>query len=193
MTTPDTFNEIWTHGHYREGSTCLRLVPWLRQHIPAGSVVNDYGSGTGRAEKGLLEFCSRVNMVDFASTALEEEARALIGERLTYTISPLEALPADFPVADWGICINVLMVVDPGKLDAILAEMRRTCRNLIIEVYDTPDVRLGQNRTLVVGDAAFWAGQMRRHWPAVESHKSPEHPRRYITIGRERPIQQGGK
>lgn len=183
--TPEVYNEIWTHGHYREGSTCLRLVPWLRQHIPAGSVVNDYGSGTGRAEKSLLGFCSRVNMVDFAEVALEDEARSLIGDRLTYTIAPLEALPADFPVADWGICINVLMVVDPEKLHPILAEMRRTCRNLVIEVYDTPDVRLGQDRTLIKGGPGFWAEACRQHWPVVESHPSPEHPRRYITICRE--------
>ena len=185
MTDPQTFNDIWTNGRYREGSTCLRLLPWLRKHIPVGSVVNDYGSGTGRAEKGLLEWCARVNMVDFASVALEEEALLLIdGTRLTYTIAPLESLPPDFPMADWGICINVLMVVDPLKLDAIMAEMRRTCRNLVIEVYDTPDIRLGQDRTLIKGDPAFWAAQMRKHWPIAESHPSPEHPRRYITIGR---------
>ena len=186
MTNPDLFNDIWTNGRYREGSTCLRLLPFLRQYIPPGSVVNDYGSGTGRAEKGLLEFCSQVNMVDFASVALEDEARMLIGERLTYTIAPLEALPADFPVADWGICINVLMVVDPEKLHAILSEIRRTCRNLIVEVYDTPDMRLGQNRTLVVGNAAWWADTLAKHWPRVESVKSPEHPRRYITVCREK-------
>jgi hypothetical protein len=185
MTTPETFNAIWTNGHYREGSTCQRLVPFLSAYIPAGSVVNDYGSGTGRAEKGLLGFCSRVNMVDFAEVALEDEARTLIGERLTYTVSPLEALPADFPVADWGICINVLMTVDPEKLPAILAEIRRTCHNLIVEVYDTPDVRLGYNRTLVVGNAAWWANELSKHWPVVESVPSPEHPRRYITICRE--------
>jgi hypothetical protein len=182
--TPELYNDIWTNGFYREGSTCLRLLPFLRRFIPPGSVVNDYGSGTGRAEKGLLEFCSKVNMVDWASVALEDEARNLIGQRLTYTVAPLEALPADFPIADWGICINVLMVVDPLKLDSIMSEMRRTCRNLIIEVYDTADFRLGQDRTLIKGDPAFWAAEMRKHWPIVESHPSPEHPHRYITIGR---------
>lgn len=188
MTTPDLYNEIWEKGAYREGSTCLRLVPWLQEKIPVGSVVNDYGSGTGRAEPLLLEFCSKVNMVDFASVALEAPTRALIGERLSYLVCPLESLPQDFPVADWGICINVLMVVDPLKLQDILAEMRRTCHNLVIEVYDSADVRLGADRTLIKGDAAYWAGEMRKHWPVVESHRSPEHPRRYITIGREKEV-----
>jgi SAM-dependent methyltransferase len=185
MTTPELFNDVWKRGSYREGSTCLRLLPFLRQHIPAGSIVNDYGSGTGRAEKGLLEFCSQVNMVDFADSALEEEIRHLVdGGRLTYTVAPLDNLPADFPVADWGICINVLMTVDPQKLEKILSEMRRTCRNLIIEVYDVSDFRLGLDMTTIKGDAAFWAARMREHWPVVESHKSPEHSHRYITIGR---------
>lgn len=180
--TPDLYNNIWTNGFYREGSTCLRLIPFLKRFIPEGSVVNDYGSGTGRAEKGLLEFCSKINMVDWASVALEDEARSLIGDRLTYTVAPLECLPEDFPVAEWGICINVLMVVDPKKLDAILKEMYRTCNNLIVEAYDTADIRLGQDRTLVKLDAKGWADMLAKYWPKVESHPSPEHPRRYITI-----------
>jgi hypothetical protein len=178
------FNEVWQHGSYRNGSTCLRLLPFLRKYIPAGSVVNDYGSGTGRAEPGLLEWCARVNMVDFAETALEAPTRALIGERLSYVVCPLESLPDGFPVADWGICINVLMTVDPSKLDAIMKEMRRTCRNLIVEVYDWSDVRLGRDMTTIKGDAAWWNAEIKKCWPDVESVKSPEHPRRYITIGR---------
>jgi SAM-dependent methyltransferase len=184
MTTPKHYNEIWTNGDYRLGSTCQRLVPVLRKYIPENSVVNDYGSGTGRAEELLLEFCSRVHMVDFASAALEDKARSLIGDRLTYTISPLESLPKDFPIADWGICINVLMTVDPEKLDAIMKEMKRTCKNLIIEVYDLPDYRLGEDHTLIKGDAFFWRDQMLKYWPIVESITSPEAAFRYITIGR---------
>lgn len=179
------FDEVWQKGSYRGGSTALRLVPFLRQHIPNGSSVNDYGAGTGRAEKALLSFCSRVNMVDFADVALEGEARSLIGERLTYAVHPLEDLPEGFPIADWGICINVLMTVDPLKLDAIMKQMKRTCHNLIIEVYDWPDVRLGRDFTTIKGDAMFWKAEMEKYWPVVGSFMSPEHSRRYITIGRE--------
>lgn len=178
------FNEVWQKGDYRLGSTALRLLPFLRKYIPPGSVVNDYGSGTGRAEPGLLEWCARVNMVDFAETALEAPTRALIGERLSYTVCPLESLPGAFPVADWGIAINVLMTVDPAKLDAIMKEMRRTCHNLIVEVYDMPDFRLGRDMTTIKEDAAWWHKEMARYWPMVESANSPEHKRRYITIGR---------
>lgn len=182
---PEYFNEVWEKGEYRRGSTCQRLVPFLCEYIPKGSTINDYGSGTGRAEILLLDQGYSVNMVDFASVALEDATRALIGKRLTYTVSPLESLPDDFPKAEWGICINVLMTVDPAKLDQIMKEMRRTCRNLIIEVYDRADVRLGKDLTLVKGNAEFWAKEMSKHWPYVESVPSPEHYGRYITIGRE--------
>lgn len=178
------FIEIWDKGQYRLGSTSQRLVPFLKQFIPRGLEVNDYGSGTGRAELGLIDYCSKINMVDFADNALEPETRKLIGEKLTYTVSPLENLPEDFPVADWGICINVLMLVDPEKLDAIQKQMRLTCKNLIVEVYDWPDVRLGKDRTTIKMNMDGWAAQMARYWPIVETHNSPEHQRRYILIGR---------
>jgi hypothetical protein len=184
MTTAKEFNEVWEKGEYRRGSTCQRLVPFLLQFIPRGSTINDYGSGTGRAEILLLEEGYSVNMVDFASSALEEPTRALIGNRLTYTVSPLESLPKGFPVAEWGICINVLMTVDPEKLDLIMKEMRRTCKNLIIEVYERADVRLGKDLTTVKGNADFWAQEMSKYWPYVEALPSPEHYGRYITIGR---------
>ena len=184
MTTREAFEEVWERGDYRRGSTAQRLVPFLRRYIPRGSTINDYGSGTGRAEILLHRDGYRVNMVDIAANALEEEARALIGEQITYAVAELDHLPPDFPVADWGICINVLMLVDPDKLDAILMEIRRTCRNLIVEVYDLDDRRLGRNWTTVKGDAAWWRKTLGRYWPAVESVPSPEHPRRYITICR---------
>jgi SAM-dependent methyltransferase len=185
MTTPQAFNEIWKKGDYRRGSTALRHIPFICKYIPPGSTINDYGSGTGRAEIELLKLGYKVNMVDFAGVALEEPTRVLIGKNLTYTVSDLASLPADFPVADWGICMNVLMTVDPEKLDKILSEMRRTCHNLIIEVYERADVRLGKDLTTIKGNAVFWFNKMLKHWPYVQSVESPEHYGRYITIGKE--------
>jgi len=184
MTTAKIFQEVWDKGDYRRGSTAHRLVSFLRDYLPPCCVINDYGSGTGRADVVLYQDGHRINMVDFADNALEDEARALIGSRMSYTVCALESLPEDFPIGEWGICINVLMTVDPEKLDVILAEMRRTCRNLIVEVYDLDDHRLGRNMTTMKGDAKWWADKLAEFWPRVESVKSPEHARRYITICR---------
>jgi SAM-dependent methyltransferase len=185
VTTANIFREVWDKGNYRLGSCAQRMVPIFQQYIPKGSVINDYGSGTGRAEVDLLKLGYKVNMVDFADNALEDEARVLIGERLTYTIAPLEELPADFPVADWGICIGVLMLINPALLQTVFGEIRRTCRNLIMEVYDFPDIRLGIDWTVIKGDAEFWKGEAGKHWQNIEQIPSPESHRRYILICRE--------
>jgi len=177
------WDEVWENGNYKKGSTAARLVSWMKQFIPAGATINDYGSGMGLAEIELLKRGHKVNMVDISDKALDDQTRALIGENLTYTLCPLESLPDDFPVAEWGICINVLMTVDPTKLDVIMRNMRRTCLNLIIEVYDMNDARLGRQMTLIKGDMDFWAKEMSKYWPVVRPFKSPEHIRRYIVIG----------
>ena len=183
MSSKEEFDTLWRLGDYRRGSTCQRLIPFLKEVIPV-CTLNDYGSGTGRAEIPLLEAGYNVNMVDFSDEALEEDARNLIGDRLTYTIAPLDALPSSFPHTVWGICINVLMLVEPRNLDKIMEEMRRTCDNLVIEVYDMIDRRLGKDRTTIKGTSNFWAKEMSKYWPEVEEMKSPEHPRRYIVVGR---------
>lgn len=196
MTTPEIFDDVWQHGFYREGSCAKRMIPEMLKVIPPGATINDYGSGTGRAEVDLLKLGLgfRINMVDFSPVALEDEARALVdGERLTYTIADLAALPADFPVADWGISIGVLMTVDPENLDTILAEIRRTCRNLWVETYDTPDVRRGRDFTTIHRDGKWWAAKLGEFWPHVQAVPSPEHKRRSITICRSEAAEGGQK
>jgi len=178
------FEAVWERGNYRLGSTALRLLPFIESMIPAGSWINDYGAGTGRADAELFKKGYKINMVEFAENAVEPVAKDLLCDDLTLTIAPLWELPKDFPVAEWGICINVLMTVDPKKLDAIQREMRRTCNNLIVEVYDWPDVRLGMDMTSIKMNGDEWANEMKKYWPVVEKYKSPEHQRRYINVCR---------
>jgi SAM-dependent methyltransferase len=178
------FKEVWEKGNYRLGSTAQRLVPYLSRILPVGAEINDYGCGTGRADVLLLKAGYKINMVDFVDNALEKEARSFIGKGLNYFVAPLWKLPDNFPVVDWGICINVLMTVDPERLEEIQKEMRRTCRNLIVEAYDWEDIRLGRDMTTIKMDADGWAKEMNRYWTSVEKIKSPENPRRYITVCR---------
>jgi predicted SAM-dependent methyltransferase len=178
----ERFENIWDKGDYRLGSTAQRLIPRIIGHVKGG-VINDYGSGTGRAEVELLKSGYRVNMVDIAPNALEADAKALLaGGKLTFTEAPLWSLPLDFPHAPWGLCINTLMVTPPEKLAAILGEIRRTCDNLFFEAYDLSDIRMGSEQTKTKGDAAFWRAELLRYWPEVMQEKSPESARRYIFI-----------
>ena len=185
----ERFEKIWhpdDRARYRMGSAGQRYAKQFLDYVPQGATINEYGSGTGRAVVEILRLRAdvRINMIDIAENALEDQARALIGNRVTYTIADLSCLPPDFPVADWGYCIGVLMLVAPESLDDILAEMRRTCRNVFVEVYNLSDVRLNIELTTIKQDWNWWLDKHREHWPNVEFIQSKEHRQRFIFLGR---------
>lgn len=181
------FEKIWhpdDAAHYRMGSAGQRYAKQFLEYVPQGATINEYGSGTGRAvvEIKKLRPDTKINMVDIAENALEPEAKSLIGTDVTYQIADLSSLPADFPVADWGYSIGVLMLVAPESLDDIIAEMRRTCRNLFVEVYNLSDVRLGIELTTIKQDWPWWLEKLREYWPSVEFIQSKEHKQRFIFV-----------
>lgn len=182
------FEQVWDKGDYRKGSTAHRLVDRLMDVIPADASINDYGSGTGRAEVEIRRrrHGQRINMIDIASNALEAEACALLKEPgVTFTLADLSDL-GGLPRAEWGICINVLMTVPPEDLNRILYEIRNTCDNLFFEVYDFEDERLGMQMTTVKMNAEQWWKKLSAFWETIILEKSPESPRRYIFICRRR-------
>ena len=181
---PLTFDDLWQQEFYRNEQVAQRLVPEIIKYIPSGSMINDYGAGLGKADLDLVLSGYAVNMVDISEKALSDEVKPFIGDRFTSTIAPLERLPDDFPVADWGICIGVLMLVNPESLQIILAEIKRTCRNLFIVVANAPYIKLGRDWTTIKGDRAFWAAQLKKHWPIVESLEDPEHIAREFLVCR---------
>lgn len=187
MNWKERFEMIWhpdDRAKYRMGSAGQRYARQFLEYVPQGATINEYGSGTGRA---VVAINSRrpdvhVNMVDIAENALEPEACTLIGDKITYSIADLSALPESFPVADWGYCVGVLMLVAPETLDAILMQIRRTCKNLFVEVYNLSDVRLGWELTTIRKDWTWWAEKLREFWPSVEFIQSTEHRQRFIFI-----------
>lgn len=183
------FESVWDidgQGQYRLGSPGLRLVPRFIELVPQNVTVNEYGSGTGRAVAEIRRVRPdlKINMVDIAENALEPTAAGMIGPDVTLTIAPLWGLPNDFPVAEWGYCIDVLMCVPPQCLNDIMAEIRRTCKNLFAQVYDWSDVRLGIDYTSVKQNFEWWLEKFQQYWPTVSSLPSAEHARRYIFLCR---------
>jgi SAM-dependent methyltransferase len=183
------FEKMWhlnDQAKYRQGSAGQRYAPQFLAYVPQGVTINEYGSGTGRAviEIKKLRPDVKINMVDIASNALESEAAALIGPDVNYYIGDLAALPDDFPIATWGYCIGVLMLVAPETLDDILAEICRTCRNLFVEVYNLSDVRCDIELTTIKQDSPWWLEKLREHWPNVEFIQSKEHRQRFVFVCR---------
>lgn len=180
----EKFKTIWEKGNCRMGSTAQRLVPFLLNNIPETATINDYGCGTGRAEVEIYKVRpnQKINMYDITIDALEPTVKDLIGIRpLTFTEVDLADL-GNIPKADWGMCINTLMVVQIDKLDLILSELKRTCNNLIVEMYDLPGFRCGWDLTTVKMNSIQWMEKLSEHWKFVSFTQSKESKRRYIFI-----------
>ena len=180
----EKFKTIWEKGNYRMGSIAQRLVPFLLNNIPETATINDYGCGTGRAEVEIYKVRpnQKINMYDITIDALEPTVKDLIGIRpLTFTEVDLADL-GNIPKADWGMCINTLMVVQIDKLDLILSELKRTCNNLIVEMYDLPGFRCGWDLTTVKMNSIQWMEKLSEHWKFVSFTQSKESKRRYIFI-----------
>ena len=180
----EKFKTIWEKGNYRTGSTAQRLVPFLLNHIPETVTINDYGCGTGRAEVEIYKVRpnQKINMYDITIDALDPAVKELMNSKpLTFTEVDLADL-GDIPKADWGICINTLMVVQKDKLDTILNELKKTCNNLIVEMYDLPDFRCGWDLTTVKMNSIQWMERLSEHWKIVSFTQSKESKSRYIFI-----------
>jgi len=185
----ERFEKIWAEGNYRMGSPGQRLIKYFIQHCQSGQTVNEYGSGTGRAAVELLRVRpgTVVHMVDIAPGAMEPECRAAVDDphgSLTYITAPIWNLPKRFPHADWGMCVEVLCFLPPEKLDDALGEIRRTCDNLFMTVYDRPDVRCGIDLTTIKMDGEGWGKKLRETWRHVEEYPHPEQARRYLFVCR---------
>ena len=182
----EKFIELWEKGKYRQGSTAQRFVPRLMEIIPPEATVNDYGCGTGRAEVVIHQIRpdQKITMIDITQTAVEAEAKALIDAGVYQFIEADFCDLSEVPMADWGMCINVLMTVQADKLDLILFNIKNTCKNLIVEVYERPDVRLGRDNTTVKMSMKQWKRKLEEYWPDVAYEPSPETASRYVYICR---------
>lgn len=180
----ERFQTVWgPDGRYRLGSEGLRLVPFVMATIPPQEI-NDFGSGTGRAAAELVKNGYRVNCVDIALNAMEPEAISKIGHGLTFTHAPLWNLPVYFPKNEWGICLDVLMTVPAGKLERILEEIRGSVNNLIVEVYNWQDRRLGYDLTDTIMDQEEWAKKLSNYWRDVEIKEHPQTNARFLYVCR---------
>ena len=182
------FEDVWARGQYRLGSPGQRIVPRfldiVRRGVNGCPMINDYGSGTGRASLELWKAGYLVNMVDIAENALEDEAKALIGKGLTFTLASLWELPADFPVAPWGYCMEVLMTIPEPKMARTLSEIARTCRNLFVQVYHRHVPRAGHECNLIQWDKDRWRDELLQHYAGVVRIESLEIPLRYLYVCR---------
>lgn len=182
----DKFIDVWLRGHYRNGSTAFRMKEGLIEKVPTNAIINDYGCGTGRLEVWWVSQRpkQKINMFDITVECLEDEAINVV-EDDNYNVEFYEVDLSNLkniPKADWGFCINVLMTVQKENLNAIMEGIHKSCDNLIAEMYDLSDKRLGFEMTTVKKNSSEWEAEFKKYWKTVEFIQSGESPHRYIFI-----------
>jgi 2-polyprenyl-3-methyl-5-hydroxy-6-metoxy-1,4-benzoquinol methylase len=182
----EKFINVWLQGNYRNGSTADRMREFLFSRVSPEVVINDYGCGTGRLEVWwvVARPHQKINMIDITKECLEEKIISIIenNRNIKFFEEDLSNMSSVVPKADWGFCINVLMTVQADKLNVVLKNIRNTCDNLIAEMYDLSDKRLGMEMTTVKKNKEEWQIEFEKYWSSVEFIQSKESLHRYIFI-----------
>lgn len=185
------FAEIWDHGKYRMGSPGLRLVPRFLEYVepaPASISINDYGSGTGRAAAELMRRGYCVHAVEIAPNAMEPEACELFANQRngsTFRLGDLVTGNFEIPYSEWGFCMEVLMCIPDEQVEDAVRNIRKSCKNLFVQVYDREDIRCGHVTNSTRWRAPGWLELLARYWPNVEQIPSHEIDLRYIFVCRD--------
>jgi hypothetical protein len=137
----ELYEKCWATKEYRVNSPGERLVAkflqWAEPYATQSLI--DWGAGSGRAGHKLYkENDLSVTLVDFASNALDENIaeEAIDNENLRFVKQDLSQ-PIDsgtIPVAEYGLCCDVLEHVPESQIDAVLDNILFHSRNVFIQI-----------------------------------------------------------
>jgi 2-polyprenyl-3-methyl-5-hydroxy-6-metoxy-1,4-benzoquinol methylase len=163
----DKYEQMWELGVYRTvspGFDCVaealtRLAPFDE------ATIADFGCGTGRAVRWLLDRGFDAVGVDIAPSALEENVPFV-----QCALWEAEKLPR----VDYAICTDVLEHIPTERvrdtLKAIHGAVGRGCYLNIDTIPDSMGVNIGKTLHMTVMPSEQWEALLKELWPHVESY-----------------------
>lgn len=164
----DKYRAMWREDAYRRYSPgeafLMRGLKMLR--VEDGASFIDFGIGTGRAAKTLVERGHHVFGVDIADNCLDR------GLRIPLFIGDLARLP-DIR-ADYGLCCDVMEHIRTVCVDDVLREIARCTQigvffSICMHADAFGPMTIGEPLHLTVRDQEWWEARLKRFWPHVET------------------------
>jgi SAM-dependent methyltransferase len=130
----------------------------------------DYGAGTGRAALYFKLGGFDMIPVDIAKNCLDDFVELVLGDRLM--VANLWDLPEDMPRADYGFCTDVMEHIPPEKVDAVLENIRRTCKSIMFGICFHDDhfgEDMGEVLHLTVKPFRWWRDKLRTYGNLIDA------------------------
>lgn len=157
------YEQMWGIEDYRKVSPALEFVEDAveRLSIPEGSLIGDFGCGTGRASRWFMDHGMNAIGVDITETALEE--------LIPFVETPLWD---KLPTVDYGFSVDVMEHIPTERVDDVLDRISESCRfGCYLNIDTIPDsfgVRIGKRLHLTVKPAEWWEEKLKARWPSVD-------------------------
>lgn len=158
------YERAWAMPGYRASSPGEHLVvAFMKQAQPKWrSHVIDFGCGTGRAGKRLIEAGMRVTMLDFASNCLDADVRESLSEDLRFIRHDLENTPP--VVAEYGFCADVMEHIPTRRVDDVLRNILYAAKNVFFGIHtgnDEHGKKIGEVLHVTQRPSEWWIGRLK--------------------------------
>lgn len=163
----DKYAAMWGRDEYRSMSPALSYVAGIVDElsIETGERLIDFGCGSGRATKELIDRGVHAVGFDIAPNALETDAPFIQG-CLWDLPESLRALNAE-----WGMCCDVMEHIPTDKVNAVLdgiaGSVSKGAFFAIDNHDDTMGVLIGAPLHLTVRPYDWWAAKLKQRFAAV--------------------------
>ena len=182
MITPNNperpkYIRMWDDPKYRESSPGEQLViAFIKEAQPKWrSHVIDFGCGTGRAGKRLIEAGMRVTMMDFAHNCIDQDVKDSLSDDLRFIRHDLEK-PSPV-VAEYGFCADVMEHIPPGRVDTVLSNILQAAQNVFFAIHTGNDVhgsRIGEVLHVTQRPEEWWVEKLKEYGFRVAWSQSGE-------------------
>ena len=162
------YRRMWRYPAYRRyspGEAHLEMA-LCELSPPQGARIIDFGCGTGRATKSLIDAGYDALGVDFEKSCLDP------GIDVPFRAACLWDLDLPDEVrGEYGLCCDVMEHIPEAKVDAVLANIRAAVSGKVFFSiafdHDACGRLIGEPLHLTVKPEAWWVQATQQHWPVV--------------------------